>query len=80
MLDQLVATVSQKTGLPPDQARAAVDAVVAHLRAHLPAPLAAHLDGLLAGATPTGASPSLGGGLLGDLESRAGDMLGGLMK
>ena len=80
MLDQLVATVSQKTGMPPDKARAAVDAVISQLKTHLPAPLAAHIDGLLAGTTPSAANPSAAGGLLDNLESRAKDMLGGMLK
>jgi hypothetical protein len=49
MLDQLIATVSQKTGLPPDKAHQAVDSVVTQLKAKLPAPVAAHIDELLVG-------------------------------
>jgi hypothetical protein len=49
MLDQLVAAVSQKTGIPADKARTAVDTVVAQLKAHLPAPFAAHVDDVLSG-------------------------------
>ena len=79
MLDQLVAAVSQKTGMPPDKAKAAVDAVISQLKAHVPAPIASHIDGLLAGSVPS-ANPAAAGGLLGSLESRAKDMLGGVLK
>jgi hypothetical protein len=49
MLDQLIATVSAKTGLSPDKAHAAVDAVVSQLKSKLPAPVASHIDEVLAG-------------------------------
>jgi hypothetical protein len=49
MLDQLIAAVSQKTGIPTDKAHMAVDTVVTQLKAHLPAPIAAHVDDVLAG-------------------------------
>jgi hypothetical protein len=49
MLDQLVATVSQKTGITPDKARQAVDSVVSQIKAKLPAPVSAHIDEMMAG-------------------------------
>lgn len=49
MLDQLIAAVSQRTGISADKARGAVETVVAQLKMHLPAPIAAHVDDLLAG-------------------------------
>lgn len=49
MLDQLVANVSQKTGIPTDKAQQAVTEVVNTLKAHLPGPVASHIDQLLAG-------------------------------
>jgi hypothetical protein len=49
MLDELIATVSQRTGLSADKAREVVDTVVAQLKAHLPAPVATHVDEMLAG-------------------------------
>jgi hypothetical protein len=79
MLDQLIAAVSQRTGMPPDKARAAVDAVISQLKAHLPSPIANHIDGLLAGTTPS-ANPAAAGGFVGDMESRAKDMLGGMLR
>lgn len=75
MLDQLTTAVSQRTGLPPEKAQAAVEAVISQLKSRLPAPIAAHLDALL-----SGASSDASGGMLGDLESKATDMLGGMFK
>jgi hypothetical protein len=49
MLDQLIAAVSQKTGMSTDQAHKAVDTVVTQLKAKLPAPVGSHIDELLAG-------------------------------
>jgi multidrug efflux pump subunit AcrB len=49
MLDQLIATVSQKTGMPPDKAQQAVESVVTQIKAKLPAPISAHIDELMAG-------------------------------
>jgi hypothetical protein len=49
MMDQLIATVSQKTGLSPDKAKQAVDSVVSQIKAKLPAPVSAHIDELMAG-------------------------------
>jgi hypothetical protein len=49
MLDQLIANVSQKTGISTDKAQQAVGEVIAHLKAHLPGPVASHIDQVLAG-------------------------------
>ena len=49
MMDQLIATVSQKTGLSPDKAKQAVDSVVTQIKAKLPAPVSAHINELMAG-------------------------------
>lgn len=48
-MDELVKLVSQKTGLPEDKAKVAVETVLNFLKQKLPAPLAAQLDGLLDG-------------------------------
>jgi hypothetical protein len=56
-VNDLINRVAEKAGINPDQARAAVETVVAHLKDKLPAPLAGQLDGLLAG---SGDGPSLG--------------------
>ncbi|MCB8925490.1 MAG: DUF2267 domain-containing protein [Ardenticatenaceae bacterium] len=46
-MDELVKMVSERTGLPADQARKAAEAVLEFLKAKLPAPLAGQLDNLI---------------------------------
>ena len=64
-MDELIKLVSQKTGLPQDKAKVAVDTVVKFLKSKLPAPIAGQLDGVLKG-----------GGLPGNLTEGLGDLLG----
>jgi uncharacterized protein (DUF2267 family) len=59
-MNDLITRVAEKAGINPDQARAAVETVVAHLKEKLPAPLAAQVDGLLSG---SGEGASLGDAL-----------------
>lgn len=66
-MEELIALVSQKTGLPAPQAKVAVETVLGFLKQKLPAPLAGQLDSLIEGG---GVSSALGG--LGDL----GDLFG----
>jgi uncharacterized protein (DUF2267 family) len=58
-LDELVKQVAERAGISPDQARAAVTAVLGFLKERLPAPIAAQVDGLLGGS----GGPDLGKGL-----------------
>jgi hypothetical protein len=72
-MDELIAQVSQRTGLPPEQARLAATAVLEFLKGRLPAPLASHLDQFVGG------SPAAGGqaaGGLADLAQGLGGMFG----
>ena len=64
-MDELINAVSEKTGLPADKARVAVDTVVNFLKSRLPSSVAGHLDGALAG---TGES----GGIISRLEGFLG--------
>ena len=48
-MDQLVAFVSEKTGLSPEMSRQAAEAVLTFLKSRVPEPLAAQIDGFLAG-------------------------------
>jgi hypothetical protein len=64
-MEELIKQISEKTGLSADQAKSAVEMVVNYLKTKLPAPLASHLDGILAG-----------GGGLGDLAKGLGGMFG----
>jgi hypothetical protein len=67
-MDELINMVVQKTGLSPEDARKAVEAVISALKTRLPAPIAAHLDSFLSG----GAS-----GGLAALEAEADDLVKG---
>ncbi len=66
-MEELIKLVSKKVGLSEDQAKLAVNTVIGYLKKKLPAPVAAQIDGLLAG---------------GDVGKTAGDVakgLGGLL-
>ena len=45
-MQQLIDQVTQRTGIPEDKARTAVDTVVGYLKEHLPGPIASQLDGV----------------------------------
>jgi len=59
-MEELIKLVSQKTGLPKDKAKAAVEVVIDFLKDKLPDPLAGQIEGLLSG---EGVSPDLLQGL-----------------
>lgn len=67
-MDELVKLVVQKTGLPEEQARMAVETVLGFLKQKLPAPIAGQIDGVLGSA---GGIPNLG-----DLTKGLGGLLG----
>jgi hypothetical protein len=48
-MNELIQRLIDKTGIPEDKARTALDVVVNFLKEKLPAPVAAQLDGLMAG-------------------------------
>jgi hypothetical protein len=48
-MDELINALSQKTGLPEDKARVAVETVVNYLKSKLPESAAGHLDTALSG-------------------------------
>jgi len=67
-MDELVKTVSEKTGLPEEMAKQAVEVVLGYLKEKLPEPIAGQVDALLEGGE---------GGLdLGDLAGGLGSLLG----
>jgi len=74
MLDELVAQISQRTGLPQDKAQEAARTAVEFLDSRLPAPIGGNLGKLVHGGGAGGA-----GGLpdLGDLAGGLGGMFGG---
>jgi hypothetical protein len=68
-MDEIVDLVVQKTGLPEEKARTAVETVIGYLKERLPDPLAAQVDNALSG---KGVSPED----LGDLAKGLGGLLG----
>ncbi|HEU4558139.1 MAG TPA: hypothetical protein VFS20_09825 [Longimicrobium sp.] len=74
MLDELVTHISQRTGLPADQAQAAARSAVEFLDSRLPPPIGGNLSRLVQGGGGAG-----GGGLpdLGGLAGGLGGMFGG---
>jgi hypothetical protein len=65
-MEELINLVSQKTGLPQDKAKLAVDTVIGFLKKKLPPAIAGQLDTVLAG-----------GSLPGDITKSLGGLLGG---
>lgn len=64
-MDELVALVMKKTGLPKEQAQSAVKVVVDFLKKKLPAPAASAVDGIISGKGQLGGAADMLGGLLG---------------
>lgn len=48
-MNELVTIVAQRTGLSQEDAQKAVEAIITILKERLPAPIANHLDAILAG-------------------------------
>ena len=62
MLDELVTHISQRTGLPADQAQAAARSAVEFLDSRLPPPIGGNLGKLVQGGGAGGGGlPDLGG-------------------
>jgi hypothetical protein len=64
-MDEIVALVMQKTGLPKETAQAAVKVVLDFLKKKLPAPVGASIDTFLSGKGQVAAAANMLGGLLG---------------
>ncbi len=68
-MDELIKAVSDKTGLDPNMARQAAEAVIGFLKERMPEPLASQIDGFIGGqggqggqgGNPLGNLPNLGG-------------------
>ena len=74
MMDELLKRVSEKTGLGPDQSKAAVESVLGFLKEKLPAPLAASLDSVIGGGASSGGSSE--GGIASRVSAALGNVLG----
>lgn len=64
-MDEVVALVMKKTGLPKETATAAVKVVIDFLKKKLPAPVGATIDQFLSGKGQVAAAADMLGGLLG---------------
>ena len=67
-MDELINAVTQKTGLDPNMARQAAEAVIGFLKERMPEPLASQIDGFIGG----GAGGDQGGNPLGNLPNLGG--------
>jgi len=48
-MDELIKLAASKAGIPADKAKIAVETVIKFIKDKLPAPIAAQVDGILAG-------------------------------
>ena len=67
-MEELIKQVSERTGISREQAQTAVETVLTHVKKALPDSISSQLDSVLGG----------GAGAVGDLTSRASDIVGGL--
>lgn len=71
-MDELIAAIAERTGLPADKAKDAATAAVDFLKDKLPAPIAGQIDGFLSG------NADKIGEAVGDAVDGVKDKLGGL--
>lgn len=64
-MEELVALVMKKTGLPKETAQTAVKTVLDYLKKQLPAPVGSAIDNLLGGKGQMAGAADMLGGLLG---------------
>ena len=64
-MDELIALVMKKTGLPKETAQTAVKTVIDFLKKKLPAPVASTIDGVLGGKGQLAGATDMLSGLLG---------------
>ena len=69
-MDELVALVMKKTGLPKETALLAVKTVIEFLKKKLPAPVGATIDNFLGGKGEVAAAANMIGGLLGGAKKK----------
>ena len=73
MVDELINTITQKTGLSTDKAQAAAQAVLDFLKTRLPASMSGALDKAVSGGAN---AADAGGGMLGNAAEKVGSMFG----
>jgi len=69
-MKEVIALITQKTGISEEQAKGAVETVVGFLKQKLPGPLGSQLDSIIGG------GGGGGGGGLGDIAGGLGGMFG----
>ncbi|HEX5839351.1 MAG TPA: hypothetical protein VFY26_16055 [Anaerolineales bacterium] len=69
-MEELVALVMKKTGLPRETAQVAVKTVIDFLKKKLPAPVGATIDSFLKGKGQVAATAGMLGGLLGGAKKK----------
>jgi hypothetical protein len=65
-MDELINLITQRTGLPADQARAAAQTTIDFIKSKLPESMAGYVD------------TALNSGMIDDVAGQAGNLLGGL--
>ena len=65
-MDDLVKQITERTGLPPDQARVAAQTTIDFIKEKLPESMRGYVD------------MALNSGMIDDVAGQAGDLLGGL--
>ncbi len=74
-MDELIKLVSEKANISAEQAKQAVESVLAFIKDKLPAPIGEQVTNLLSGA---GGLAGQAGGAVSDVVGKAGETLGGL--
>ena len=59
-MNELIQNIVQRTGIPEDKARTAVEMVVSHLKGKLPSPISSQLDSYMSGGGESGKSSVTG--------------------
>lgn len=72
-MDQLIAMITEKTGLSADKAEEVVGMVIGFVKDKLPGPIGSQLDGLIGGGTDAGD----GGDMMDNVKKGLGGLLGG---
>ncbi len=72
-MDQLIAMITEKTGLSAEKAEEVVGMVIGFVKDKLPGPIASQLDGLMGG----GADAGDGGDMMDNVKKGLGGLLGG---
>ena len=69
-MEELIQTVAEKTGISTDQARSAIETVIAHFKDKLPMGLGDKLESFLQGGSSTDDSE----GIFGELKDKIGGL------